>query len=188
MQRNDLFLKIIITVYEKISLLWQCSVQKAADWQGWISTTYPKGGASFKEKKLSALGDHHGIIHFVLNCNQTLNADLYSQQLQYVHENLRKYPSLINRRNVLLHDIGRLHWARIMQEKIMALGWSVWAHPLYSPNLDPSDFHLFHSLENALNDRNLSQDQVKKFGKLLQLKTSWILLERNQQATWCDSK
>ena len=37
------------------------------------------------------------------NCNQILIADLYSQQLQSVHETLlRKCPTLINRRNIVL--------------------------------------------------------------------------------------
>ena len=38
-----------------------------------------------------SLWDNHSIIHFeFLNHNQTLNADLYSQQLQYVHENVHE--------------------------------------------------------------------------------------------------
>ena len=43
-QRNDLFLKNIIIGSKKC----QCSTQKAMDGQGWISTAYPKGGASWK--------------------------------------------------------------------------------------------------------------------------------------------
>ena len=66
--------------------------------------------------------NHCGIIHFeFLNHNHTLNADLYSQQLQRVHENLKKKksPTFINRRNVmLLHDNKRQHSARTMLDKI----------------------------------------------------------------------
>ena len=53
------------------------------------------------------------------NCNQTLNIDLYSKQLQLVHENLiRKCPTLINGRNIVfLHKNISSHSARIMQEK-----------------------------------------------------------------------
>ena len=41
-------------------------------------------------------------IHFeYLKSHETLDADLYSQQLQCVHENQRKRLALINRRNVL---------------------------------------------------------------------------------------
>ena len=52
--------------------------------------------------------------------------------------------------------------ARITKEKILDLGWSVLLHPPYSPDLTPSDFHLFYSQQ--LNDKHLSQeDQVKTF-------------------------
>ena len=40
-------------------------MQKAEGWQGWISAANPKGRIHFK----------------FLNHNQTLNTDLYSQQL-----------------------------------------------------------------------------------------------------------
>ena len=84
-----------------------------------------------------------------LNHNQTLNADLYSQQLLCVHKNLlRKCLALVNKKNiVLLSDNARPHSARIIQEKILDLGWSVLPHPPYSSDLAPNDFHLFGSLQ-----------------------------------------
>ena len=76
-----------------------------------------------------------------LNCNQTLNVDLYPQQLQCVHENLlRKQPILVNMKIV---DTAGPHSARITQEKIMDLDWSVLLHPIYSPDRVSSDFYLF---------------------------------------------
>ena len=57
----------------------------------------------FMEEKLLLCiwWDHHGIHFKFLNCNQTLSADLYFQQLQHVNENLqRKHPALVNQRNV----------------------------------------------------------------------------------------
>ena len=73
------------------------------------------------EKKLWCVWlDHFSIIHFeFLNYNQIFNSDLYSQQLQLVHENLRKCLALINKRNiVLLNDNTRLYSARITQKNI----------------------------------------------------------------------
>ena len=64
----------------KTGLLWQCSMQKAVNWQGWISTAYLKSGVSWKKSYVKF--DHKDIIHFeFLSCSQTLNADLDSQQL-----------------------------------------------------------------------------------------------------------
>ena len=58
---------------------------------------------NFIEVMLCVWWDHYGIIHFQLvNRNQTLNIDLYSQQPQHVHGNfLKKCPVLINRRNIV---------------------------------------------------------------------------------------
>ena len=63
--------------------------------------------------------DQRSISHVViLNCNQTLNANLYFQQQQPEHENQRKRFILINGRNVVLHhDTAKLDSARIKQEK-----------------------------------------------------------------------
>ena len=66
----------------------------------------------------------------------------------------KKFPALVNRRNVLLHDKVRSHSARMTQEKNIGLGWSVQPHPPYSPDLAPSDFHLFRSLKKDLKDNN----------------------------------
>ena len=43
--------------------------------------------------------------------------------------------------------------------------WTLLPYPLYSQDLAPNDFHLFffYSLQNVLNDKNVSQDQVKTF-------------------------
>ena len=64
---------------------------------------------------------------------------------------------------MLLYDNTRLHLARITQEKILDLGWPVLPHPPYSIDLVSSDFHLFHSQQNARNEKKFSQDLVKTF-------------------------
>ncbi|XP_054005260.1 histone-lysine N-methyltransferase SETMAR-like [Hylaeus anthracinus] len=86
---------------------------------------------------------------------------LYVQQLQRVLEKLHeKRPALINRRNViLLHDNARPHTARVTQEKILELGWSVLPHPPYSPNLAPTGYHLFCSLQNFLNGKTFNSEE-----------------------------
>ena len=179
--RNYPFLKNIFADDGKYVFYDNVPRKKQWIYLGWISAVYLKGRALWK-KSHALWWDHHSIIHFEFsNHSQLLNVDLYTQNLQSVHENhLRKHSSLIKRRNVvLLFDYVRSHSARITQEKILDLGWFVLKHPQYSPDLAPSDFHLFCSQQNALNDKTFSQEeQVKIYGKLLKLKTSWILLER----------
>ena len=50
---------------------------------------------------------------------------------------------------LLLHDIARPHTSRHTTEEIVKIGWKVLPHPPYSPDLAPSDFHLFGPLKEA---------------------------------------
>ena len=98
-----------------------------------------------------------------LNCNQTFNEDLYSQQLQHVYENIRKRPALVDRRNIVLFlDNVKPRSARITQLKILDLGWYILHLPPYSPDLAPIDFFLFRFQQNAFNVKHIFQEyQVK---------------------------
>ena len=40
------------------------------------------------------------------------------------------------------------------RQKLLQLGWEVLIHPPYSPDIAPSDFHLFRSLQNSLNEKS----------------------------------
>ncbi len=91
----------------------------------------------------------------LLETNQTIIADFYSEQLQSVHEALiRKRRISGTRHNViLLHDNGRPH--------VPQFGWEFLEHPPYSPDLAPSDYHLFQALRNHLCDK-----QYEDFDKI----------------------
>lgn len=103
---------------------------------------------------LSVWWDSKGILYFeLLPQNTTVTAELYCQQLD------RLQAAIQEKRNVpthvlLLHDNARPHTARMTQEKIAELGWEILPHPPYSPDMAPSDYHLFLSLQNHLQGRN----------------------------------
>ena len=64
--------------------------------------------------------NYHGVIHYELVPNgRAVNADLYSEQLERVHQVIRQlYPALVNRGRVLLqHDNARPHVSRRVREK-----------------------------------------------------------------------
>ena len=61
---------------------------------------------------------------------------------------------------LLLHN-ARPHTAAHTLEIHKQLKWEAMEHPAYSPDLAPSDFHLFGPLKNALRGRRFSCDDVK---------------------------
>ena len=63
---------------------------------------------------------------------------------------------------LLLHKNARPHTAARTVETLKKLKWEAMEHPAYSPDLAPSDFHLFGPLKNALRGRRFSCDDDVK--------------------------
>ncbi|CAH2092000.1 unnamed protein product [Euphydryas editha] len=84
-------------------------------------------------------------------------------------ECLKERPELANRKGILFHhDNARPHTSLMTLNKLKELGWEVLMHPPYSPDLAPSDYYLFRSLQNSLNgkklaDRNSAENHLAKF-------------------------
>ena len=101
----------------------------------------------------------------VLPRRQTITADIYCQQLDRIHAALvRSRPQLVNGKGVLFHqDNARPHVSAQTLKKISELKWELVEHPPYSPDLAPSDFHLFGSLQNVLQARSYrAEHEVEK--------------------------
>jgi transposase len=62
----------------------------------------------------------------------------------------RKQPGLLTKGILLLHDNACPHSANQTTATLRSLKWEVLQHPPYSPNLAPSDFHLFGPLKQHL--------------------------------------
>ncbi|GFW69683.1 mariner Mos1 transposase [Trichonephila clavipes] len=95
------------------------------------------------------------MIHF--RCFQTLNSNLYCQQLDRLKLTInQKWPELATRRGVVFHqDNARSHTSVVTRQKLWALVWEVLMHPPYIPDLAPSDYPLCLAFQNFPSDKKL---------------------------------
>ena len=100
-----------------------------------------------------------GIVHWeILPNGCTITADLYCQQLNRVAEKRKKKQDPI----YVLHDNARPHVAKSTREKLLQLGWVTLPHPPYSPDLAPTDYHLFRSLSDHLREKKFDDENDLK--------------------------
>ncbi|KAG5325898.1 MOS1T transposase, partial [Pseudoatta argentina] len=69
----------------------------------------------------------------------------YEQLMRLSRASKEKRPLYAQRhdKGILLHDNARPHVAKPVKTYLETLKWEVLPHPLYSPDIAPSDFHLF---------------------------------------------
>lgn len=162
-QRKD-FLWKIVTGDEKWIYYEKPSKKKQWLDPGQPSISTPKPDIHGKKALLCVWWDMKGILYYeLLEPHQTVNAERYGQQLRRLSaaiEEKRPFHGHGRREVILLHDNARPHVAISTQLTIQDLGWEVLPHPAYSPDLAPSDFHLFRSMEHFL--RNKKFENRKK--------------------------
>ena len=101
--------------------------------------------------------DWRGVLYYELFPeNQTINSNKYCFQLDQLKAALNeKRLELVNRKRIIFHqDTARQHVSLTTRQKLLQLGWEVLIHLPYSPDIAPSDCHLFRSLQNSLNGKN----------------------------------
>jgi histone-lysine N-methyltransferase SETMAR len=92
------------------------------------------------------------VIKFLL-LKGTSPADIHRQLVEVaIH---RKRPGLLRKGVTLLHD-ARPQTANRTRELLRHYNWEVLDHPPYSPDLAPSDFHLFGPLKKHLGGRRFA--------------------------------
>lgn len=122
----------------------------------------PKPDIHGKKAMLCIWWNFKGLVYMdILEAGQTVTADIYKEQLTKVDLALRRQ-GVDTSSTKFLHDNARPHSAKITQQKIDELGWEVLPHAPYSPDLAPSDFHLFRSMQHALDGQHFkSHDEIK---------------------------
>jgi hypothetical protein len=86
----------------------------------------------------------------LLERNLTVTAERCCQQLRRQEEAIQQKRPARRHGVILQHDSARPHTANMTKAAIQELDWEILPHPLYSPDLAPSDYHVFRSLPNNL--------------------------------------
>jgi len=113
-----------------------------------------------KKTMLCVWWDQNGIVYYeLLKPGETVNTARYLQQMidleQAARINRPQYRSFHDKL-ILLHDNAPAHTAAVVKKKIEELGWETLAHSAYSPDLAPSDYHLFTSMGHALAEQRFT--------------------------------
>jgi histone-lysine N-methyltransferase SETMAR len=86
-----------------------------------------------------------------LSQGSTINAGAYCDILKKLRRAIQnKQRGMLSRGVVMIHNNARPHTATAMKNLIMIFGWEQFDHPPLSPDLAPSDFHLFLHIKSFL--------------------------------------
>jgi len=90
----------------------------------------------------------------------TINSAVYCETLKKLrHAIQNKRRGMLSATILLLHDDARPHFVAQTQDLITSFRWEQMDHPLYSPDLTPSDFHLFLHLKKFLGGKRFDDDE-----------------------------
>lgn len=100
----------------------------------------------------SVFWDAKGIIMIdYLQKGKTINKEYYMALLDRLSDEIKKKRPHLAKKKILFHqDNAPSHKAKVTEEKFKQLGWELLPHPPYSPDLAPSDYHLFTELKKWL--------------------------------------
>ena len=93
----------------------------------------------------------------------TINSERYIETLKKLKARIKRVrPHLDVSRVLLQHDNARPHTSLKTRETITSLGWTTLVHPPYSPDLAPSDYHLFGPLKEGLRGKHYANNDAVK--------------------------
>ncbi|GFT98876.1 histone-lysine N-methyltransferase SETMAR [Trichonephila clavipes] len=90
----------------------------------------------------------------------TINADRYCETLNKLRRAIQnKRRGMLTKGVRFHHDNARPHTANRTTALVERFGWEMVSHPPYSPDLAPSDFHLFPELKKNLGGTQFQTDE-----------------------------
>ncbi|UYV65661.1 SETMAR [Cordylochernes scorpioides] len=133
---------------------------------GHASTSTAKPNIHGKKLMLCIWWDQLGVIYYeLLQPNETITGEGYQQQWMRLSRALKiKRPLYAKRHDKVIyhHDNARPHVAKVVKETLETLQWDVLPHPLYSPDIAPSDYHMFRSMTHGLAEQHFTSYEEAK--------------------------
>lgn len=116
---------------------------------------------SAKKVMASVFWDSKGILLIdYLKKGETINSQYYCNLLDRLDKNIREKRPGLRKKKILFHqDNARVHTSVVTMAKFSELKYDLVEHPPYSPDLAPSDFHLFRNLKQFLRGKRFSSDE-----------------------------
>ena len=162
MHRTFNWLDSLITGDEKWVLY--ANITRRQQWlfPGQAATVTPKAGLHPKKRMLCVWWNVTGVVYWELLPEKcTINATKYRAQLSSMAAKLAE-KGLGQDKVFFQHDNARPHVAKVVKQKLESHDWKLLPHPPYSPDLAPSDYHLFRSLSNDLRGKNFDNEKTLK--------------------------
>lgn len=161
-RRTFHWLNSIVTGDEK--WVFHYNVTRKRSWvsSGESAVAIPKGKMMQRKVMICVWWDQCGVIMMeLLLPNTTVTKELYCEQLDRLNIKIKELRPQIDKVRYL-HDNAPAHRAKMTSEKLASLGWEVMPHPPYSPDLAPTDYHLFRSLQNHIANMKFNDNEHLK--------------------------
>ena len=165
-ERDDILSHIVTGDETWVSHITPESKQQSLHWKHTGSPKRKNFKQTFSTRKImcNVFWDRQGVLLLeFLPQGTTINSAVYCEtlnKLRRVIQNKRR--GMLSATILLLHDNARPHSTAQTQNLITSFKWEQMDHPPYSPDLAPSDYHLFLHLKKLLGGKRFDDDNGLK--------------------------
>ena len=111
---------------------------------------------------LTVFWDQHGVVMMdFLAKGTTITGAYYASLLRKLRDAIKlKRRGMLTKGVRLLQDNAPVHNSHVAQTEARSCGYEILPHPPYSPDLAPSDFHLFPTMKSFLKGKRFTVDET----------------------------
>ena len=138
------------------------SQQEAKAWKKpeEIMPTRPRQQRSTRKVMMTIFWDSDGVLLTdYLTQGNTINGQYYASLIERLRSViLEKRRGKVSKGVLLLHDNASVHKSKVAQAAIHQAGFAELNHPAYSPDIAPTDYHMFSHLKKFLRGKSFGSD------------------------------